>query len=489
MTLYNVKNLYQKADFSSVGLGFYISVFESIVPEEKIKIHKTILFGGLKELKALLKESLIKLNETRSTSDFVYDNESALKISNRLLRKAAENTDADAFLFSMLIKSDYSILFQPKLASKEISPLIIPEFDISAVETIYENKSEFLSVLPIAPTSSLVCIGFSEGSLYQLELCNNEFNISILNTWNYKTYKQLINDDFFFNLNFSDTVRDKSGVRLISPEEFKQEENKLASAVEIIKLSISTKANSACIVKDMELSKFPHNLFLNQDGDFVAKRIPVTNVLSTEWFIQSSRKPLPNKFSKSIWIPTESGDYTLNYLFSNIEESIKENEFETFIQTELESPLASDINIVCSHGTKNISEIQVVYHEHQPTYNLDTIIGKGKILIFFVCYSGSMQTDFYRNDVTSLIKRYISKGYEAIIAPFWALEVTIPGYWLPTFSQSLNEGKTISTAVFEANKKVYERYPTPAAWACLHLYGNPNLRIDGSTDNLKKIVQ
>ena len=477
MTLYNVRNLYPDANFSMVGLGFYVSVFESIVPEEKIKNHKTILFGDVQELKALLKESLIKLNETRSTSDFVYDNESALKISNRLLRKAVENSDTDAFLLSMLIKSDYSLLFQPKIASKEIAPLILPEFDVSLIESIYEHKSEFLSVLPIAPTSSLVCIGFSEGNLYQLELFNNEYIMSQLNNWEYTPYKQLINNDFFFNLSFSDSVKDKSGVRLISPEEFEEEEQNLALQLDNFRLSISADADSVCIVKDMELSKFPHNLFLNQNGDFISKYIPVTNVLSAEWFIQSSRKQLPNKFSKSIWIPIESGDFTLNLLFSNIEESIQQNDFEIFTHTELKTPLSSDINIICSHGNKNISEIQVVYHEHQPTYNLDSIIGKGKILIFFVCYSGSMQTEFYRNNVTSLIKRYISEGYDAVIAPFWALEATIPGYWLPIFLQSLNEGKNIATAVFEANKKVYERYPTPAAWACLHLYGNPNLKI------------
>jgi hypothetical protein len=476
LTLYNVRNLYPDADFSSVGLGFYISVFESIVPEEKIKNYKAILFGDLQQLKALLKESLIKLNETRSTSDFVYDNENAIKISNKLIIRAVENDDAAAFLLSMMLKSDYSLLFQSK-ESQELAPLQMPEVDVSAVETIYENKSEFLSVLPITPTSSLVCIGFSEGKLYQLELFNTEYNLSLINNWDYYTYKQLTNDDFFFNLSFIDTIKDKGFVRQISPEEFHEEEKTLASKVNILRVALNENSESLCVVKDMELSNFPHNLFLNQNGDFISKFIPITNTLSTEWFIQSSRQPLPNKFRKSIWIPTESGDYTLNYLFSNIQESIDENEFEIFTQTELENPLSSDINIVCSHGTKNISEIQVVYHEHQPTFNLDAIIGKGKILIFFVCYSGSMQTEFYRNNVTSLIKRYISVGYEAVVAPFWSLEVTIPGYWLPKFLQSLNEGKTIATSVFEANKKIYERYPTPAAWACLHLYGNPNLRI------------
>ena len=89
-----------------------------------------------------------------------------------------------------------------------------------------------------------------------------------------------------------------------------------------------------------------------------------------------------------------------------------------------------------------------------------------------------MKTEFFRNNITSLIKRFISKGYEAVIAPFWALDVTIPRYWLPEFLTEIDNGSTISSAVFKANQRVYERYPTLAAWACLHLYGNPNFIIE-----------
>jgi hypothetical protein len=227
----------------------------------------------------------------------------------------------------------------------------------------------------------------------------------------------------------------------------------------------------------MELSKYPHNLLLNEKGDFIAKHIPVTNVLSTEWLLQTNDVALlPATYSKSIWIPIESGDIELNWLYSGIENTLQENAFEVFKQIELPKPLSTDINIVCSHGAKNISEVQIVFQEDKATYNLNTVIGKGKILIFFVCYSGSMKTEFFRNNVTSMVKRFIAQGYEAVVAPYWALDVTIPRYWLPEFLKSLDTGLTISQAMFNANMKVYEKYPTPAAWACLHLYGNPNLK-------------
>ena len=216
----------------------------------------------------------------------------------------------------------------------------------------------------------------------------------------------------------------------------------------------------------------------DENGDFIAKQIPVVNVLSTEWLLQTKGSILlPKNYNKSIWIPIESGDVALNYLYSNIEKTLHEHSFEVSQQISLQKPLSSDINIVCSHGAKNISETQILFQENTPTYNLNSVIGKGKILIFFVCYSGSMKTEFFRNNVTSMVKRFIAQGYEAVVAPFWALDVTIPRSWLPEFLESMNKGLTISQAVFNANKKVYEQYPTPAAWACLHLYGNPNYKL------------
>jgi hypothetical protein len=272
---------------------------------------------------------------------------------------------------------------------------------------------------------------------------------------------------------------DKGQIRLVSPEEFNDEEIEIINFLSFTKLPIPDEAKSVLFVKDMQLSNFPHNLFLNQHNQLISKKNPVTNVLSTEWLLQTAdAKSLAKNYNKSIWIPTESGDFALNYLYGNIEQTLVDASFEVFQELQLIKPLSADINIVCSHGAKNISETQIVYHEDEATYDLDKIIGNGKILIFFVCYSGSLKTEFFRNNVTSLVKRFIAQGYEAVIAPYWALDVTVPKYWLPELLNSLYAGQPISQAMHNANRKVYDQYPTPAAWACLHLYGNPNLQIE-----------
>jgi hypothetical protein len=113
---------------------------------------------------------------------------------------------------------------------------------------------------------------------------------------------------------------------------------------------------------------------------------------------------------------------------------------------------------------------------------LNGILGKGKILILLVCHSGSTKEFFFRNEIASLIKKYLTNGYEAVIAPFWALHINVPPIWLSVFMDLFDEGNEVSEAVYEANKAVYETFPTPAAWACMHLYGNPYFKMDKKND-------
>ncbi len=453
-----------------------MNIFETIVPQENVKKQKTIIEGQSPELKEYLKASLVNLNETRNVKDFVYDNESALKISNRLVEYCIDNEDSAGFLLAMLLKSDYSILFKPK-ESQELAPLILPDADIETLDILYENKDALIKSLAIEKNTAMAWLAFSEGKLYQLTLINDEYIYSRLSSWSYAKFKGLINSNYIVDFSFDDTIKDRGTVRQLYPEEYAKQEKDVINMLSDNTIFLPSVTTSLCIVKDMELSRYPHNLYLDGHGELIAKKIPVTNVLSTEWLLSVRSEYLVKRnYSKSIWIPTDSSDFAISYLYGNIEDTINQNSFSIFQSVKLDQPLSSDINIVCSHGGENISEVQVVSQKTSKTGDLNTIVGRGRILIFFVCYSGSMKAEFFRNNVTSLIKTFISKGYSAVIAPFWALDVTVPKYWLPEFLKSFETGDTLDKAVYKANMKVNEKYPTPAAWACLHLYGNPLIK-------------
>jgi hypothetical protein len=475
--LYNLKRLYENADFSLSGLGFYLSVFEQIVPPEEVKKYKDIISGDTGSLKEYLKESLIKLNETRSTNDLVYDNERALTIANRLIAYSFENCDYEAILLAMILKADYSLIYQGKSAESFIE-FKLPELDTSKLYPVYSDRIKFLEHLPNNESDILIWIVITEKELFYLSLKDSTFNYSQSTDWSFSHYMKLVEDEFFLTLKFDDTAKDKSGVYTITYEEHKQEGLSIAHTLSFLKLDVSCKLRPIFIVKDMELSKFPHNLFLSMDGDFLYLHNPIANILSTEWYLnRNTILSLPKNYSKSIWIPTEAGDWTINQLYNSIEKILIDYSISTCTKLEIEEALSSDINIVSSHGAKDISKNQVIFPSDSPIFNLHKVCGSGKVLLFLVCYSGTMSKDFIRNNVSSLVKEFIYNGYEAVIAPAWALHINIPPIWLPVFFESFNSGDSIVVSTHKANLAVYEKYPTPSAWACLHLFGNPNIKV------------
>ena len=187
------------------------------------------------------------------------------------------------------------------------------------------------------------------------------------------------------------------------------------------------------------------------------------------------------KYSKAIWIPTEGGDLRLNMLFRSLEKTLKSNNFKVYNTIITDEPCNSNINIICSHGDKDIAKNQLLHPNREISIsNKRTIISTGDVLIFFVCHSGSYAKGFLNNDMSSLVKTYIKKGYKAVIAPFWALHIDLPKIWLPEFLISLNNGCNIDKAVFKANQVVRANYPTIAAWGSMHLYGCPTLSVNNS---------
>jgi hypothetical protein len=109
---------------------------------------------------------------------------------------------------------------------------------------------------------------------------------------------------------------------------------------------------------------------------------------------------------------------------------------------------------------------------------VEQLIGEGSILILLICHSGSAKSDVFRNQIASLANVFLAGNYQAVIAPFWSLSIEVVPIWLNQFLKSFNAGKALSYSVFDANNAVYNEFPTPTAWACMHLYGNPFCRMD-----------
>jgi hypothetical protein len=223
---------------------------------------------------------------------------------------------------------------------------------------------------------------------------------------------------------------------------------------------------------------FPHNLFIDSKGEFIYIKQPICNILSTEWYLKFANKShLKKRYSKSIWIPTKGGDFTINQLFGSLEDTLSEFSFKIENSMQLKKPIVSDLNIVTAHGSSDIALKQVFYPDGEPRLNLDSYLGMGKVLILFVCHSGSIKSTPFKNSISSIIKEYVAKGYLSVIAPFWSLHISIPPIWLPVFLQSIDNGYDINRSLHNANLAVSRKFPILSAWGCMHLYGDPHLKL------------
>lgn len=232
-------------------------------------------------------------------------------------------------------------------------------------------------------------------------------------------------------------------------------------------------------VKDLEISAFPHQLFVDDRTDrFIGESMPSINVISTELFIKTNfDEPLRGDYLKAFWTPVDSGEFTFQVLLGQLESLLQKYKFDIHCETTLVAPLHADLNIVCAHGGSNISETEWFYANDQPLIETSSIVGQGKLLILLVCHSGTITQTNYDNAMHTIIKRYIQMGYNSVVAPMWSLSTEIIPMWLSTFLECMEAGNYVVDAVFKANMQIKSEFIAPSAWACLHLFGNPYLQI------------
>ena len=475
--LYNIKRIYTSADFSPTGLGFYLTAFEFIVPKQDYIEFKTMFFGEIPELKTLLKNSLIKLNETYYSDDLKHDNHNSIVIANRIIKISTTNIDLESLIIAAMVKSDLTISFKDK-GRIGVIPATINKLDEDTFISLYGKVSDTISTISGLDKYKFIWLLKSEMNVFVLQY-NGKATYAELKDWKGRNFRELLNTKFFSTLSFDSSIKTRHEVRTVLSEEHLEESEKIKSEFQFTKVNFTKENMGVLIVLDMDLAGFPHNLFLDQESKFIYLENPICNILSTEWFAKNNGKTkLLSLFSKSIWIPTVCGDMTINMLYSKIENALNDFQFSIDTSEKPNEPISSDLNIIVSHGANNIAIKPALYPEDNDIrLDFSSYIGTGKILIFFVCHSGSTQATPFSNSISSIVKDYIMQGYSAVIAPFWSLSIESAPIWLAKFLESFHGGNSIINSVYEANMEIFKKYPTVAAWGCMHLYGDPDISI------------
>lgn len=475
--IYNLQRLLSPELFRASQYPSYVQIFESIVPSENLRPVREITLGEPKFLKPLIKDALIKLAYTRSPSDAVKENTTPITMASRIIEKAVQQSDFEALFLSSMLKTDISLSFLDK-ESEGISQVVTPTLSEEEYTKLYGSFDSKVEALIQKEGLDFVWLLHSEHSLYQYSIFDGEMKAMKLLDWNHEYFNKLRQEGFFSNLSFDDTVKTDYEVRDILPEEHTQKSREYTDQLEFAKLVVTDNDRPIVFFNDMEISGFPNNLFFDEKRRLIHSYKATCNALSCEWLLKKDSAFLSKNFSKAIWIPTEGGDFTINQLKGKLEDILQKESITSTEKLIPDSPLNAEINILSSHGDSSIALKQAIYPDDNPRINLNSYIGDGKLLIFLVCHSGSISTTPFENSVSLVAKDFLKSGYSSVIAPFWSLHINIVSPWLEALLYSLNNGEPIINAVFEANKVIFKLYPTIAAWSCMHLYGDPTLRLE-----------
>lgn len=477
ISLLQIFQIYSREE--TMPLQGYMEALEKAIPD-KTKVQRytnTILKTNLSHL---LKEEVIRLSSTRYLHNFNTDSWFASLLAHHLLDQAYENKNFADFVMAMIFRSDFGFIFPERQCPGIKAPVTPSKSTSDDVHILYESIDGIRTGIQTLGLDEMLWIGNGANSIYGFSMVKDTYSFENYGRWN---LKQLGKAKLFEP--FTTQTYDLNGSPILKVEEdYEAEYNNLYKQMLPFKIAAYSEKCNIFLAKDKDLAFVPHHLFIdNNSGMFIGELKPSSNVLSTEiMFASLQDKMLNMNYSKSFWCPIGelpgTNDFALQMQYSKLEQWLNSSNFKIYNQTYPESALSSEVNVICAHGGSEISNEQCFYVDNQPIRNIDKIVGNGKLLILLTCHSGSMKENGgYDASIHSLIKKYIRKEYACIIAPMWSLSVDLTLPWLQKFFQELDTGMFICEAVFSANMHIKSLYKSPYAWACMHLFGNPYLKI------------
>ena len=440
---------------------------------------KMVEFYDKKEDKsALLMEELAKLETTRNPEDIGQDSNMALELAKDVIEKAVADRKPTDFILAMRPKSDFSFVMTDKKLESDFKKVNVVDPKAEECNLPYGEIDSLAWLLQTEKSDCVMWIGKGNSNVFRMTLLGNMYNFDKLSEISAIDADKLQRETIS-KLVFSQTGRDRSDTIYTKNElELKSEAEQIYLQMKECTIVVPNIVNRIFFVKDMALSAIPHQLMIDErTGKFVGESSPSANVISTEFLIKSNfNDSLPKGYNKSYWSPLNK-ETTFWGIKEGLKQVFEDYHFDVDNNDEPAVPLHADLNIVCAHGADNISNSEWFYAGGTPIVNSNRAVGPGKVLVLFVCHSGSITYQHYDHTMHTIVKRYLRMGYSSVVAPMWSLNTEITKIWLPVFMEIIDAGGYVVDAVFQANMEVKKQLITPSAWACLHLFGNPYMKI------------
>lgn len=466
---YNLKRFNQQ-QIIDYDVDEYINILEENISNDLVSTIRDRHFYNSNSLNIFIK-NLKNVFSSYYKDDFVYEIKNLEFDANNILDNAIREQNFNNILLTGLVKNDVQLSYidNTEVSGKEVDFKSNILNDIN-FDDYLENITRDFSI----ENNQIFIYLFSLYNRVFILKINSKKEFSLEEICNWNSNKFLDNkEQFYFN-----------SVKHNFIEEQEDHYKKLLEDFSFSNLNINDSFDEILISTNIELSKTPTNLIIN-DNDFIGSKFPVTNILQLEWFIKNSNNIEIKEHSISCWIPLEDKDTTLELGYEKIHPILTEFKIKTIIKSLPDQIFKENINILFAHGELDkIGFKAISQNEEKVVFNNKSVFGEGEIAILFICHSGSMNQDIFSNKVQSLVFDMISYGYKAVIAPFWALEATIPSFWLKYFLNSFNEGYTLSESVYIANNSIADyqesissSFYVPEGRLAMHLYGNPNIKL------------
>lgn len=455
----------------------YVNAFKGVVNKDGNAMMLD-MFDGVNE-DVHLKELMVRLQSTRNVADFSHDNQYAMILAKSLLTKACQEQSSSKFLLAMHARADYTFV-RPEIRQEGLYRKT--EFkDVNGAEynLHIENTNLLQQLMQQGVNNEVMWIGKGKSLLHFMTLLNNQFLFGNLDPFSRVDVKKL-QSDLICHLQYKKDVKNPGeSIYIKGKDELEQEAEELRRKLSDCQISVDNNAERLLLVKDMDVATYPHQLLVDiNKGKFIGELLPTCNIISTEVLIKTNfDDPLSERPSCSFWCPTGSQEFTFAMIKSSLEDVFGKYNIACNERDIPERPIEAEINIACAHGGADISDTQWFYADGSPIVETGKIIGRGKLLILFVCHSGSITRHDYDNAMHTLIKRYIRAGYSSVIAPMWSLSTEILQTWLDVFMEEIMNKQFVIDALYKANITVKEKFTSPEVYACLHLFGNPFLQI------------
>lgn len=454
-------------------LTLYMEIFKRVLGKEKYNNLYSQIFST-EITTQILKDNLPKILNITYNSDIGYDINNYVITAKELIKEAyTKKSFEEIYLCLFYLMSPE---FVREYTNKSTKVAIIHSNDKSPKpDLILENFEKRLKKFAKNLNGEIVILATTTEHLYQVNINSDgkksiyqmELNTQDIHNWINK-------NSVFLEIKDKDEYElFESGLPTKTQEKSKDE---ITSRIKI-ELNIVDSYENIIIFRSFDNSYFPHNFYKDKSGNFLSLKRPLSLNFSIE---ECYAKNLHVDQNIGLWAPCESGDLTINMLYSRIEKFHQDNNIglNAFTSILPKEKILNDIAVVITHGNSNIDETNKVYFtDNDVQIELTNILKENKVIILFVCHSGKQSLSDYSYSVDSIIKNLLNDNTKAIIAPCWPLSIDIAYFYYRIFISKLYQKISLGDIHFQIMKEMSEKNINPAVWGNLHYYGNPNINI------------